>query len=83
MLSFPPLSIANRVQDFFHNGQGFLAQHIKIDMLVQKALRDIEASITVPYWDWTYDQYLVRFRKFVLLIGLDWIPFPNVGMINM
>ncbi len=46
----------NGMLDAFHEGQGFVSQHLKLDRLTQKSLTSINPSITLPYWDWTVDQ---------------------------
>ncbi len=46
----------NGLLDAFHEGQGFVAQHLKLDKLAQKSLTSINPSITLPYWDLTADQ---------------------------
>jgi hypothetical protein len=56
LLMFHASNSANRVGDFFHMGQGFLAQHLKLDTLVEKSIIAIDSRNSLPYWDWTIDQ---------------------------
>lgn len=41
--------------DHIHEGQGFLYQHIKISNLFELALQSVDPSVSLPYWDYTYD----------------------------
>ena len=41
--------------DHLHDGLGFMTQHSAMTMAFERALRSVDASITVPYWDYTYD----------------------------
>lgn len=41
--------------DHIHEGLGFLAQHIKITNLFEKAMQTVEPSVSLPFWDFTID----------------------------
>lgn len=41
-----------------HRGPSFLPWHREFLMQVEDALRTVDASITIPYWDWTQDAAL-------------------------
>lgn len=41
--------------DHVHEGLGFLAQHIKMTNIFEKAMQAVEPSISLPYWDYTIE----------------------------
>lgn len=41
--------------DHIHEGQGFLYQHIKISNMFESALQAVDSSVSLPYWDYSYD----------------------------
>jgi hypothetical protein len=41
--------------DHFHEGLGFLPQHIKSTNLFEKAMQAVDRSVTLFYWDFTMD----------------------------
>lgn len=41
-----------------HRGPGFLPWHREFLMQLEGALQNIDASVTIPYWDWTQDAAL-------------------------
>jgi hypothetical protein len=41
--------------DHFHEGNGFLAQHIKLTNFFEAAMRLVDPSSPLPYWDFTID----------------------------
>jgi Common central domain of tyrosinase len=42
--------------DHFHEGNGFMAQHIKITNMFESAVQAVDPSVALPYWDFTIDQ---------------------------
>lgn len=44
-----------RDSDHFHEGDGFLAQHLKITYYYEKAIQSVDPSISLFYWDYTID----------------------------
>ena len=46
-----------RDSDHFHEGQGFLPQHTKLSNLFEKSMQAIDPSVSLFYWDTTYDNY--------------------------
>jgi len=47
---------AGRFSDYFHDGVGFLSQHIALTNEFEKALQSIDPTVSVPYWDYTMDK---------------------------
>ena len=43
-----------------HRGPSFLPWHREFLMQVEDALRAVDASVTIPYWDWTQDAALAE-----------------------
>jgi hypothetical protein len=41
--------------DHVHEGLWFLAQHIKMTNIFEKAMQAVEPSISLPYWDYTIE----------------------------
>ena len=39
----------------FHDGPVFFTAHAAFDMEMEQALQSIDASIALPYWDYTID----------------------------
>lgn len=50
---------ARRDNDHFHAGNGFFAQHARIDLLMTEALVATDPLVVSPYWDWTIEQAAV------------------------
>ena len=48
----------------FHDGPVFFTAHAAFDMEMEQALQSIDASIALPYWDYTIDH-----KKY----GIDWM----------
>ncbi|KAK7253508.1 hypothetical protein SO694_000011048 [Aureococcus anophagefferens] len=62
LLALHATNSALRDNDHFHNGAGFLAQHLRLDEMVLDSLQSVDASISTPYWDWTIESKLVEDR---------------------
>jgi hypothetical protein len=41
--------------DHFHEGLGFLAQHMKMTNLFEEAMQSVDASVALFYWDMTIE----------------------------
>jgi Common central domain of tyrosinase len=41
--------------DHIHEGNGFIAQHIKMTNIFEKAMQAVDPSISLPYWDFTIE----------------------------
>jgi hypothetical protein len=41
--------------DGFHEGSGFLTHHLAITQSFEAALRSVDPSVTLPYWDFTIE----------------------------
>lgn len=50
----------DRDVDRLHSGVGFLMQHLALSNAYELALRAIDPSIALPYWDFTIDRETVR-----------------------
>ena len=59
LLALHATNSALRDNDHFHNGAGFLAQHLRLDTMVLESLQAIDAAVSSPYWDWTIEAKLV------------------------
>ena len=46
---------AQRDADHIHEGQGFLAQHVKLTNLYELSVQAVNPAVTLPYWDYTYE----------------------------
>ena len=49
------LASNNVMCDSFHEGSGFLTHHLAIQNSFEAALRTIDPSVTLPYWDFTIE----------------------------
>jgi hypothetical protein len=56
LLNFHHFNAAWQESDHIHEGNGFLAQHIKMTNMVETCLQAINPGVTLPYWDFTIDQ---------------------------
>lgn len=55
LLEFHYFNAAWRDADHIHEGNGFLAQHIKMDLIFEASLQVVDPSINLPYWDYTIE----------------------------
>lgn len=46
---------AQRDADHIHEGLGFLPQHIKITNYFEESIQAVDPSVSLPYWDYTYE----------------------------
>lgn len=53
----------NRDSDHFHEGLGFLSQHLKVTRRLEESLQSMDPWIAAPYWDPTIDMKLVSSGK--------------------
>ena len=56
MLKIHHFNAAWQDADHIHEGNGFLAQHIKMTNIFELAMQSVEPSVTLPYWDFTIDE---------------------------
>ena len=56
LLEFHYFNAAWQDADHIHEGNGFIAQHIKMDLIFEAALQAVDPSLTMPYWDYTIDR---------------------------
>lgn len=56
VVRFHHFNAAQQDQDHIHEGNGFLAQHLKITNIFDAAVRSVDPSESLPYWDFTKDQ---------------------------
>ena len=55
LLEYHYFNAAWKDADHVHEGNGFLAQHIKMTNIFEKAMQAVEPSISLPYWDYTIE----------------------------
>lgn len=55
LLDFHYFNAAWIHSDHIHEGNGFLAQHIKMTNIFEAAMQSVEPSTTLPYWDYTIE----------------------------
>ncbi len=53
LLEYHYFNAAWKDADHIHEGNGFLPQHMKMDLIFQKSMQAIDPFITLPYWDFT------------------------------
>jgi hypothetical protein len=53
----------DRSVDHIHDGLGIVTQHMAMTTEFELALQAVDSSLTVPYWDYTYDAYLVKLES--------------------
>jgi hypothetical protein len=53
LLEYHYFNAAWKDADHIHEGNGFLAQHIKMDMIFEKSMQAIDPYVSLPYWDFT------------------------------
>mmetsp|Transcript_4643 Transcript_4643/g.7007 ORF Transcript_4643/g.7007 Transcript_4643/m.7007 type:complete len:323 (-) Transcript_4643:4355-5323(-) len=49
---------AGRLNDHFHEGLGFLSQHIALTNEFEKSMQSVDPRVSVPYWDFTKDSII-------------------------
>ena len=52
-LSRALMHVSLRDEDHIHEGNGFITQHIKMDLIFQASMQAVDPSVTLPYWDFT------------------------------
>lgn len=55
LLEYHYFNAAWKDADHIHEGNGFIAQHMKMDLIFQRSMQAIDPSITLPYWDFTIE----------------------------
>ena len=46
--------------DGFHEGSGFLTHHLALTNTFEAALRSIDPSVTLPYWDFSIEGEAIK-----------------------
>jgi len=68
--------------DHIHEGMGFLPQHLKMTNMFEAAMQSVDASVTLPYWDFTIDneQGASIFESFIFTPNtFGSLPAPSNG----
>jgi hypothetical protein len=47
---FHYFNAAHQDADHIHEGNGFLAQHIKLTNMYEESVQIVDSTVTVPYW---------------------------------
>lgn len=55
LLDFHYFNAAWIHSDHIHEGNGFLAQHVKMTNIFEVAMQAVDPSVTLPYWDYTIE----------------------------
>lgn len=55
LLEYHYFNAAWKDADHVHEGNGFIAQHIKMTNIFETAMQSIDPSISLPYWDYTIE----------------------------
>ena len=55
LLDFHYFNAAWIHSDHIHEGNGFLAQHVKMTNIFEAAMQAVDPSTTLPYWDYTIE----------------------------
>jgi len=56
LLEFHYFNAAWIHSDHIHEGNGFMAQHIKMSNIFEKSMQRVDPSISLPYWDFTIEK---------------------------
>ena len=60
----------------WHNGRVFFTAHAAFALELEQSLQSIDASVALPYWDYTYDTALYGTRAAHFLARS--VLFPNI-----
>jgi hypothetical protein len=63
--------------DQFHEGSGFFTHHFAITQTFEAALRSIDPSVTLPYWDFTIEGQQIKDADESPSYFLEVTPFLN------
>jgi hypothetical protein len=55
---FHHFNAAQQDQDHIHDGNGFLAQHLKMTNIFEQSVQSVDSTVALPYWDFTIDNAL-------------------------
>lgn len=61
--------------DQFHEGSGFLTHHLALTNSFDAALRAVDPSVTLPYWDFTIEGQQIKDASGLPSMFLDISPF--------
>ena len=71
---------ASRECDHWHDDAGILTHHMAFTLELEQSLQAIDASVAVPYWDYTHDAYYLgdNFRA-SRIFDDDWFGAASPG----
>jgi len=49
---------ADKECDHWHDDAGFMVHHVAFTLVLEQSLQAVDSTMTVPYWDYTQDEYL-------------------------
>ena len=52
------LGAADKECDHWHDDAGVMTHHVAFTLEMEQSLQTIDASVTIPYWDYTQDAYV-------------------------
>ena len=61
--------------DHWHDNAGIMTHHLAFTLELEQSLQSVDASVSVPYWDYSYDAYYYNASKQTCgsdCIGGDW-----------
>mmetsp|Transcript_868 Transcript_868/g.1103 ORF Transcript_868/g.1103 Transcript_868/m.1103 type:complete len:681 (-) Transcript_868:144-2186(-) len=53
-------SVPDKQHDRFHDGMGFLSQHIALTNEYEASLQAVNKAVALPYWDFTQDMVMIK-----------------------
>lgn len=56
LLEMHHFNAAWRDADHFHEGNGFLAQHVKMTNIFESSMQLVNPAVAMPYWDFTIEE---------------------------
>ena len=57
--------------DGFHEGTGFITHHLALTNTFEAALRAVDPSVTLPYWDFTIEGQAIKYVSLICVIICD------------
>jgi len=65
-------SVPDKQHDRFHDGMGFLSQHIALTSEYERALQAVNPSVALPFWDFTQDMVMIKKKAKVEKKAIDY-----------